>query len=686
MKMSRNKTWILDSSIDKSLSASDSNGCKTGDCCPLCASIDSEYSCPTNCTSSGLSFNCTSDSSPVYTTSLTASGLVQDALVFNDSFSNLRQVSIINCKLNLFKIDSKLTIQTLTIRNSSIGIVDVDELTSSLRLVRFDNCMFDSVKFTTKYGVRFNFFVHRSSLRKIFYIVFGTGALIDFSETDGFPYSIPFELVGVGINNIHTIVNLSSCNLKRQPSLPSRIMTLDLSHNYLYTWSYSAFFQCLHLQHNLIEEINFTSYLKTSEAQLHFLDLSYNMIKVIREHDFVDLPNLLQLIMRNNRLEDIHENAFAFITKLQGLDLSSNNLHSLNRNHFLRLSNLRFLDLQNNNIKVVEGMFDGLIRIEYLRVDTYTLCCAQPKTVGKIQCTAPVNEISSCNNLIDIPLLSTMIWYIALFAVFGNVFNPFYRGILQKSQNLKFSVIYAINLCVADFLMGVYMFIIAGANLKFSGRYGFEDEWWRHSHICTVAGVLATLSSEASVLFLLLITIDRILTIRSQFSRVKKNSWISIVMSTFVWILSFMLSLLPLFGSDYFEDYYSSSGVCISLPLSIRRRSGWEYSMILFVGANSLIFIAISLGQLVIFCYVRQMGKDNYLQQRTEVILTKTLKNIYITLNFTVTFFLHAGLLTFTGFDVTPQEYAWIIVVVLPINSALNPIIYTVLKILRWIR
>lgn len=212
--MSCNKTWILDSSIDKSLSVSDSDGCKTGDCCPFCASIDSAYSCPTNCTSSGLSFNCTSGNAPVYATSITVSGLVQDALVFNDSFSNLRQVSVINCKLNLFKIDSKLTIQTLTIRNSSIGIVDVDELTSSLRLVRFDNCMFDSVKFTTEFGVKFNFFVHRSSLSKISHIVFGTGALIDFSGTVGFPFSFPFELLVVGINNIHTIVNLSSCNLK----------------------------------------------------------------------------------------------------------------------------------------------------------------------------------------------------------------------------------------------------------------------------------------------------------------------------------------------------------------------------------------------------------------------------------------------------------------------------------------
>lgn len=94
--MSCNKTWILDSSIDKSLSVSDSDRCKTGDCCPFCASIDSEYSCPTNCTSSGLSFNCTSGNAPVYAISITVSGLVQDALVFNDSFSNLRQVSVIN--------------------------------------------------------------------------------------------------------------------------------------------------------------------------------------------------------------------------------------------------------------------------------------------------------------------------------------------------------------------------------------------------------------------------------------------------------------------------------------------------------------------------------------------------------------------------------------------------------------
>ncbi|XP_011433713.4 G-protein coupled receptor GRL101 [Magallana gigas] len=692
MRTSRNKNRTLDegsasNDVDFNLSVSDSNDCKTRDCCPFCATNDSEYSCPTNCTSSGLSFNCTSDNTPAYATSVTVSGLVQDALVFNDSFSNLRQIIIIHCKLQLLKIDSNLTIQTITISNSTIDIAEVDDSTSSLRFVRIENSTFDEVKFSSESGLKFNFFVHRSTLKNPTHISFVTGGFVDLSETTGFPLTIPNYIYDINVKP--TIVNLSSCNLNEQPIFRMSVMVLDLSRNNLSTWFYSSLFQSLHLQHNSIIEINFTSDLRQSEAQLHFLDLSYNMIKVIREHDFVDLPNLLQLIMRNNRLEDIHENAFSFITKLHGLDLSSNNLHSLKRNHFLRLLNLQSLDLRNNKIQLVEGMFDGLISIKYLRVDSYTLCCAQPKTVSKIQCTAPVDEFSSCNNLIGIPLLISLIWYIALFAVFGNLLSPFYRGFLLKVQNLSSFVIYSINLGIADFLMGVYLYIIAGANLRFSGRYGFEDEGWRHSHICTVAGVLATLSSEASALFVLLITIDRIIIIRSQFTYSQRRSFVSKVTSAFVWILSLILSLLPLLESDYFENYYSSSGVCISLPLSVQRKSGWEYYMALFVGTKSVIFLAVLLGQLVIVVYVLHTRKDVYLrytiQQREEVTLTKTMVAVAIT---DVLCWLPIGVigfLTFRGIDVGSQEYAWFVVVLLPVRSALNPLIYMLSETLKWI-
>jgi leucine-rich repeat-containing G protein-coupled receptor 7/leucine-rich repeat-containing G protein-coupled receptor 8 len=455
--------------------------------------------------------------------------------------------------------------------------------------------------------------------------MFGVHAYL--SDTTGFPVIVQeFD---------HLVVNLSYCNLTVQPLSYQKTVTLDLSHNRLTYWHILSFIQFLHLQHNLIEAVNFTSNLRHSEARLQYLDLSSNQISIIEKDDFIGLPNLLYLKIRNNRLIEIHEKALSFVPKLFHLDLSSNYLRSLKRSHFIQLSNLHYLYLQNNNLKVVEGMFDGLMNIQFLQVDSYTLCCAQPKAVNKIQCSAPVNEISSCYSLIDTPLLSVIIWYIALLAVFGNVLGMLYRCLVVKTKVIKSFDIYSTNLGFADLLMGVYLYIIAGANLAYNGRYGFEDDSWRRSPLCTFAGVLATLSSEASALFVLLITIDRIIIIRYPFSKLKMNDWIAKLISTLMWITSLFLAVLPLSESEYFDGYYSSSGICISLPISVLRKPGWEYSMILFVGANFFIFMAILLGQFVIFTDVLRMGREIKSQRSTlkgrEINLAKTLIAVAVT-------------------------------------------------------
>lgn len=589
----------------------------------------SSYAFPDDCirTSCGLSFTCFSGNIPLVSSSITVSNLVSDMLVFNESFTNLRQLSIINCSLQMLWIHSRVLLQTLAISNSSIQIADIDDISNSLRLVRFTNCTFDEVNFHRNYQHLFDFFVHKSTVQNPGKLRESLSVHVDLSESYGFQDMIE--------RYRNVLVNLSSCHLDRQPNSYQRVITLDLSHNNLSTFHYLSFIKNLHLQHNKFEAINFTTDLRQSEARLIYLHLSNNFIRIVQEFDLTYFRNLLHLNLQNNRITEIHENAFLFISKLRRLNLSFNFIRTLNQKHFLRLSNLQYLYLQNNDIKVVEGMFDGLMRIRYLEVDSYTLCCAQPNTVTKIQCTAPVNEISSCSNLIDIPLLSTLIWYIALLAVFGNLFGPFYRGFNLKSKHLSSFVIFSVNLSVADFLMGIYLYIIASANLRFAGRYGLEDETWRHSHTCTIAGVLATLSSEASALFVLLITIDRILIIKYPFSNLQRSGRVSKIVSSLVWISSLLLSLLPLFGIEYFNGYYASSGICISLPLSVQRRPGWEYSMIIFVGANFVIFVGILLGQFVIFVDVVRIGRKviagHASQRQREINLAKTLIAVAVT-------------------------------------------------------
>lgn len=51
----------------------------------------------------------------------------------------------------------------------------------------------------------------------------------------------------------------------------------------------------------------------------------------------------------------------------------------------------------------------------------------------------------------------------------------------------------------------------------------------------------------------------------------------------------------------------------------------------------------------------------------------------------TSSLFFYTGFLTFRGIDVGSQEYAWFVVVILPVKSALNPLIYMLSETLKWI-
>ena len=66
-----------------------------------------------------------------------------------------------------------------------------------------------------------------------------------------------------------------------------------------------------------------------------------------------------------------------------------------------------------------------------------------------------------------------------------------------------------VTLCVSDWLMGVYLAVVGGADLAYLASYLQHDVTWRHSALCTAAGVLCMLSNEVSALTVCLITLDR---------------------------------------------------------------------------------------------------------------------------------------------------------------------------------
>lgn len=105
-----------------------------------------------------------------------------------------------------------------------------------------------------------------------------------------------------------------------------------------------------------------------------------------------------------------------------------------------------------------------------------------------------------------------------------------------------------------------------------------------------------------------MITAERFIAFKYPFSSAKlKNKKCGICAAITVWLFAVSIATAPLF---YYSDFYSRSTVCISLPLTTDMFSGWEYSTSVFIVFNFLVFIAVVLGQILIFAEVKRIGSN----------------------------------------------------------------------------
>jgi len=233
--------------------------------------------------------------------------------------------------------------------------------------------------------------------------------------------------------------------------------------------------------------------------------------------------------------------------------------------------------------------------------------------------------------------------------------------------------------------MGVYLIIIASHDVMYSGDYFKEDVKWRNSPTCFIAGALSMLSSEASVLTLVTITADRLNSIVFHIRAKPFTMATARVVCAFIWLVAIVMSVVPIFGGRYFEDirrgikFYGRSSVCLPLQLSKLRPAGWEYAVAIYIAFNGLAFFFILLSYIAIFIKVKLSSKAVRSNMNNDSSLATRVALIILTDFFCWIPVVVIGSLSLTvGFDDPGgQAYAWIAVFVLPINSSLNPILYT---------
>ncbi|KAH9491358.1 hypothetical protein Btru_031314 [Bulinus truncatus] len=471
-----------------------------------------------------------------------------------------------------------------------------------------------------------------------------------------------------------TIINIigfyaNSCKIKRfdqafQTWKLSELVVLDISRN----------------------DITNSSQIQTIRdfSSLTLLNMSFNENFKVQK-DFL-LPNSIEILdLSHTGIESMPKYFFQKLRHLKYLNLSHTMILEFQHIGIPEYFHLDSLDLRGVEFTYLKAdFFKGLTIRHILRSSDYKICCPQVLNVNitRDKCEAPDDVISSCSHLIGDTFKQIVIWIVGLVTFIGNSIVLIYWLGWDKRFLGKPYGLFIIGLAVSDFLMGIYLLIIAATDIYYRDNFVLEDIQWRYSHVCYFAGFLATLSSETSTFFICLATLDRLLIVKfphGQLRITKRLKWSFFILS---WLIGFVFALTPVIVTDW--EIYSSNGLCLPLPLSSKRYQGWQYSVAIFVILNFLLFLLITLGQAAIFISFRyqniflKSGRNCEAMKSRELTVAKKLALVALS-DFLCWFPVGIlGMLSLNGQLFDNEVYAWVAVFVLPVNSALNPIIYTI--------
>ena len=432
--------------------------------------------------------------------------------------------------------------------------------------------------------------------------------------------------VGLSIDCTSVVVNKTAIAFDISPST----RMLDLSSR-LHALSYVSFKKqnvqnLVHLNLSACEIHNISVTLFSSMRNLLSLDISHNRIKLLKSHTFlyqsrlkllkltgnlqlltidieafIGLASLKSITLRNLQINKVSKSVFASLF-LEKLEVSDSLIHYVEDHAFEKL-NVKEIHLDTTSIKSFSHeMFYGLESITLLVTNDFSLCCIKPSYLPDEKCFPQRNEFSSCSDLMRNPILRSCIWIFGFFALIGNVFSFFYQLIYHGDKMKLGYGMFTSNLAISDFLMGLYLIIIAGADMYFRGEYSLYDDVWRNSLLCNFAGILAPLSSEASILFIVLITIDRVIVVKYPFGEYRIKEKRAYILAIIAWCIAILISIIPVIFTSYFGDkFYTKSGVCLALPFAKQRFPGWEFSMAVLLGFNTLATLLIIFGQWFIY-------------------------------------------------------------------------------------
>ncbi|KAJ0002761.1 hypothetical protein NQD34_007910 [Periophthalmus magnuspinnatus] len=454
---------------------------------------------------------------------------------------------------------------------------------------------------------------------------------------------------------------------------------LYLSHNQISVLLPGVFRDLHKLEWLILENNNIHQMSSLTFSGLHSLVLLVLLNNSLIKLDDIcrEMPRLNWLVLQRNRISHIHDQAFSVLQKLGELNISYNPILELKDDHFDKLHKLKSLSIEGIEIDNIQRrMFEPLKYLTHIYFKKFQYCGYAPHVRS---CKPNTDGISSFEDLLANIVLRVFVWVVSATTCFGNIFVICMRSYIRSENKLHAMCI--ISLCCADGLMGVYLFMIGAYDLKFRGEYNRHAQAWMDSSQCQVIGSLAMLSTEVSVLLLTYLTLEKYICIVYPFQYLTPGWRRTVTILFGIWVFGFVIAFLPLVCKGLFRNFYGTNGVCFPLHAE-QPETLWAhvYSIVIFLGLNLVAFLIIVLSYASMFYNIQKTGTQttkysNHIKK--EVTIAKRFFSIVITDSLCWIPIFILKILSLLQVDIPGTICSWVVIFILPINSALNPILYT---------
>ena len=410
----------------------------------------------------------------------------------------------------------------------------------------------------------------------------------------------------------------------------------------------------------------------------HF-DISSNRLTQIQNNCFFPLNRLATFHLQKNLISKFEDNSFHSLSYLHLLDLSHNRINKLKSTIFNGLTSIKAINLTFNLIMYVDIDTFKLVSPHTIHSCNIKVCCMSGSWT---KCEVRKGAFYNCDDLLSNQIMKCFYFVIGSMSIVLNITSLF-LDVRKIKKSKKQTQIYSAA-CLPFFhaWVGVYLLTIAFADWHYKENYVGLEMSWRNSIPCRLASFLILVSMMASPVILCIVMVTRFCVIKwpmtSKFkdkSFVKKVMEISLttVICFCIILISTILSLIGNLGFTGICIPLFTSNTC-SLPLLVTTLFIVAVQFSCFVTIVILSILSIHILKNGEKCTATKIKNRKY-RKVSHKLLMAILTNFCCWIPSSSVF-----LLPLFGYQVPYNLLNWITVIVVPINSVLNPIIFTILS------